>query len=306
MRLPGLVRPLTDAANGDDEAAEQALEPAECRHVEMSNELIGRAALEVHPGRALILGAGACREIPLVSLAQRFESILLQDQDPDDMAVALELLSTAQTSAVVTTEVRDLTGITDNLIERAESCLLVASSPDHAVDLLVELVRDATVGTAPSESGWDLVVASCVPTQLHIRVLNGITTRYRAQFPDKPDLLVESPAWTDAMTELSWRLQEEFIEQLLDLVARNGRIYLSATVQVGMLYKRLAGGWRTPGWYRMMRGRVLAASLPPSARALWGGQWPHIVAAPTFESAGMLYNVHAVILARDDADLADQ
>jgi len=79
---------------------------------------------------------------------------------------------------------------------------------------------------------------------------------------------------------------------------RDGRIYLSDTVQVGLVYQRLAGGWRTPGWYRMMRERFLAEMLPASAQPLHGGQWPYVVAAPSLDAPGLLYNVHAVVMTR--------
>jgi hypothetical protein len=97
---------------------------------------------------------------------------------------------------------------------------------------------------------------------------------------------------------LSWRLQAAFLEHLLGLVAPGGQIYVADTVQVGQVYARPAGGWRTPGWYRMTRERFLAAMLPPSARPLHGGQWPYVVAEPSPEDAGLVYNVHAVVMTR--------
>ena len=74
--------------------------------------------------------------------------------------------------------------------------------------------------------------------------------------------------------------------------------YLSDTVQVGLVYQRLAGGWGTPGWHRMMRERFLAEMLPASAQPLHGGQWPYVVAAPLLDAPGLLYNVHAVVMTR--------
>jgi hypothetical protein len=48
----------------------------------------------------------------------------------------------------------------------------------------------------------------------------------------------------------------------------------------------------------MTRERFLAEMLPPSARPLHGGQWPYVVAAPSLQAAGLLYNVHAVVMTR--------
>ncbi len=299
MRLPGLVRPLSDgSAEG---RGDLFVEPIACPHVQMSHELIEQVMLEVRPGRALILGAGPCREIPLVPLAQRFETIVLQDQHANDLETAVSLLADAPISAVVITEVRDLTGITEHLIAGTAQRLERASSPAEAIDLLIELVDGAGLTVEPPRPEWDLVIASCVGTQLHIRALDEITRRFEQRFAGEGASLAQSTAWTDAMLRLSWRLQDSFIEHLLGLVERDGRIYLADTVQVGVLYQRLAGGWRTPGWYRMTRERFLAEMLPAAARPLHGGQWPHVVAAPSLEAAGLLYNVHAVVMSRRDA-----
>lgn len=296
MRLPGLVRPLADGpaeARGD-----LLLEPIPCQHVRMSRELIERVMREVHPGRALVLGAGACREIPLEALAQRFEMVVLVDQDGDALAAACARLDDAPVEAVVMTEVRDLTGITEALIAGAEQRLAGARAPEHAIELLIELAEGARLLPEPPRPEWDLVIASCVGTQLHLRAFDGITRRYAERFAGAA--LAGSAAWVEAMVRMSWRLQDAFFEHLLGLVAPGGQIYVADTVQVGQVYARADGGWRTPGWYRMTRERFLAAMLPPSARPLHGGQWPYVVAEPSPEAAGLVYNVHAVVMTRRD------
>jgi len=191
----------------------------------------------------------------------------------------------------------DLTGVTEAVVADAAHRLARASSPAHATELLIELVEATALRVAPPAPVWDLVVASCVGTQLHIRALDQITRRYAERFPHEP-ALAQSAGWTDAMMQLTWRLQDAFIAHLVGLVAPGGRIYLSDTVQVGLLYLRLDGGWRTPGWYRMTRERFLADLVPPSAHLLHGGQWPHVVATPSLDAPGLLYNVHAVVMTR--------
>jgi hypothetical protein len=288
VRLPGRVLPLENAAEGD-----LFLKPIPCQHVQMSTELIEAVAAEVRPGRALILGAGRCREIPLVSLAQRFDMIALQDQDADALATSVALLDDApQIKAIVTTEVRDLTGITDALIAGAEQRLSLATSAEHAHQLLIELVTDTHLAPPPPSPEWDLVISSCVGTQLHLRALEAISRKLDPLSPQ------DASAWADAMLRASWRLHDEYLEYLLTLVERDGRIYLSDTVQVGTLYPSLDGGWRTPGWYRLTRERFLAELLPPSAQPLYGGQWPYVAASPSLSAPGLLYNVHAVVMSR--------
>jgi hypothetical protein len=173
--------------------------------------------------------------------------VALQDQSASDLETAVSLLADAPVQAVVTTEVRDLTGITEALIAGTEQRLASASSAAHAVEMLIEMVDHAGLTVELPRPEWDLVISSCVGTQLHIRALDEITRRYEQRFADDAPLS-QAAAWTDAMMKLSWRLQDSYIEHLLGLVERDGQIYLSDTVQVGMLYERLAGGWRTPGW----------------------------------------------------------
>jgi hypothetical protein len=48
----------------------------------------------------------------------------------------------------------------------------------------------------------------------------------------------------------------------------------------------------------MTRSRFLSELLPTSARPVHGGQWPHVVAVPSHDAPGLVYNVHAAVLAR--------
>jgi hypothetical protein len=223
--------------------------------------------------------------------------VVLQDQDADALATAVARIDGAPAAAAVTIEVCDLTGATDALIAGAHVCLARAATPAQAIVGLCALA-DAAQFAAPSpQPVWDLVIASCVGTQLHLRALDEITRRFVQRFAGQGGLLSGSAAWTDAMLRLSWRLQDAFHNHLLRLVDPDGRVYLSDTVQVGQLFAS-PDGWRTPGWYRMTRERLLAAVLPASAQPLHGGQWPYVVAAPTADAAGLLYNVHAVVMTR--------
>ena len=50
----------------------------------------------------------------------------------------------------------------------------------------------------------------------------------------------------------------------------------------------------------MTRERFLARMPPAAARPLHGGQWPYVVAPPSPTAAGLVYNVHAVVMDRRD------
>lgn len=292
--LPGSIRPL----EGPPEArGELLLRPVACQHVAMSGQLIEAVMRDVRPGRALVVGAGACREIPLAALAQRFETVVLQDQDADALAGAVARIDGAPSAAAVTIEVCDLTGATDALVAGAADCLARAATPAQAIAGLCALAGAARFAAPSPQPVWDLVISSCVGTQLHLRALDEIARRFAQRFGGHGALLSGSAAWTDAMLRLSWRWQDAFHDHLLRLVDPDGRVYLSETVQVGEL-RACPDGWRTPGWYRMTRERLLAAVLPASALPLHGGQWPYVVAAPTAGAPGLMYNVHAVVMAR--------
>jgi hypothetical protein len=294
FRPPGVVHPLDAAA---EPARELRLAPIVCPHVAMSHALIENAAADAPPGRALILGAGACHEIPLVALAERFAAITLVDEDAPALAAAVARLDGLSCRAVVAAERCDLTGIAEALIDRAAQCLADAATPEAATTALCALADATEPRIAVPPPGWDLVVASCVATQLHLRIVREIARWHAERFPDGP-AIAASPAWTAAMLQLSWRLQAAFLACLLDLVTADGRVYVSDTVQVGTVYATLDGDWRTPGWYRMMRGRLLSEQLPPTAQRIHGAEWPYVAAAPTSETPGLVYNVHAAVMAR--------
>jgi hypothetical protein len=294
MRPPGWVQPLAEAT---EPAGELVLQPIVCPHAAMSHALIEEAAAEVSPGRVLILGAGACREIPLVALAQRFAAVVLVDEDAAGLAAAMALIAGAPCRAEVATEQCDLTGIAQALIDGAAACLADATTPEDAEAGLCALIDGAQPQIAGPAAAWDLVIASCVGTQLHLRALHAIVQRHAERFPHGPSIGA-SAAWTAAMLRLSWRLQDAFVARALDLVTADGRLYLADTVQVGTVYARLDGTWRTPGWYRMTRSRFLSELFPAIAQPVHGGQWPHVVAVPSHDAPGLVYNVHAAVLAR--------
>ena len=294
MRPPGWVRPL---AEDTAEPGELVLPPIVCPHTTMSHALIEEAAAEVRPGRALILGAGACREIPLFALAGRSAEVALIDENAAALAEAAALVADLPGRAELTTEVCDLTGIAQALIDSADAHLADAGTPAEAEAALCALLDDARPQAAGPPPAWVLVVASCVGTQLHLRALHEIARRHAERFPGAPPIAA-SERWADAMLRLSWRLQDALIARALDLVTGDGRIFLSDTVQVGAVYARLDGDWRTPGWYRMTRSRLLSELLPASAQPNHGVQWPYVAAAPSRDAPGLVYNVHAVVMAR--------
>jgi hypothetical protein len=183
------------------------------------------------------------------------------------------------------------------LIRRGEACVAATATAADAEAALCALVDGTQPLTPVTQPTAELVVASCVGAWLHVGALTAITRRYAACFPDSAPLDA-SPAWTDAMLRLSWRMQDALLAHALARVTDDGRVYVAEPVQAGVVYARSDGAWRTPGWYRVTRRRFLAELLPPGAVLVDSARWMHVATAPSPEAPGLVYNVHAVVLAR--------
>ncbi|MEZ4435806.1 MAG: hypothetical protein R3F65_25700 [bacterium] len=290
--LPGIVLPF-----GDAPAAPQTLDPITCRHAVNSHAAIGLAAHGLRPGRACVLGAGACTDIPLRALAAQFERVALYDLDAESLRAALATLE-PDARARVTARVTDITGFAAPLLDRADACLAAATDPDAAIDALTALARDARVG--PTEGTLprsELVVASCVLSQLAISTLRTIERRFVHRFDD-PDAarLRGARGWVEATIGLVHALQRAFVRDLARMVAPGGRLYLSATTHVAQVTATADDRWSTPGAYRMTPDARLAASLGPDWSVLFEARWPW-VAAPPGIAPGVVYAVDALVLA---------
>ncbi len=197
------------------------LSPISCSHRQSSRGMILRAAGRVRPGRAIALGAGRCREIPLAELADRFEHVTLVDVDAAmlDDALTSSGLEGAR-AARVERRVADLTGVTDRFLEGVDGGL--AATPEEAVARLARLAQDTQPEAFAADGTYDLVVASCVLCQLHLGACHGAASRFAARFPDRVPLLSQSSAWFHALYGLARRMEDAFVEALYGLVAPGG------------------------------------------------------------------------------------
>jgi hypothetical protein len=278
------------------------LAPVESRHEQQSRQLILSAAERVEPGAAVVLGAGECSEIPLAQLVARFERVTLNDLEltPLEKAVAAADLD-AEGRKKIETHVADLTGTTQGLLEKLESCLRSAADPNVAVERMAEIVANQTPGGLSLSGPFDLVVASCVLSQLHVGLAHRAAEVFEKFFPGRLEQLSSARHWTDAIHELARRMDARFVDDLAALVAPRGLIYLSESVQMCFVQLTPGGQWQTPGTFRMLRSKDLSDYVGGRLTILERRRWHWVVWPPVAAGqTGRLYDVQALVAGRRD------
>ena len=292
--LTGLVLPASGVS-----AEMRPMEPLVCGQIGNSQSMIQLAARGLGPGRVSVMGASSCFEIPLRHLVDQFEHVGLHDLDRESLEVALRSVSPAQ-GRKVTARVADVTGFAEPYLEQIDACLARAETPASAIADLTALTRGGSVDvTAAALPASDLVVCSCVLSQLHIAAQDKVQARFAARFPEVGAApLRESQAWVEATLALVHDLQRAFLRDLRRMVAPSGRLYLSASVQVGQVWESRDGAWATPGWYRLISEPRLSDCLEPGWDVLLEARWPWVVTPPEPGGApGLVNHVNALILA---------
>jgi hypothetical protein len=252
----------------------------------------------VAPGRAVVLGAGACEEIPLVELIARFAEVTLNDIDAQKLeqapsAIALDAAARAR----VKLQPGDLAGVTDALIVRIEQSLAASTRWPDAIEAMARAIDEPVSGTFPIAGRFELVVASCVLSQLHFRLTQEASARFDARFPEHGDELRQSDAWKTAVYRLARRMEDRMIDDLRMLVADAGLVYLSETVQMCFITLAPDGRWQSEGTFRMLRTKDLEDYVRGRYQVLARERWEWVVSPPTEPGqTGRLYDVQALVL----------
>ena len=136
-------------------------------HIENSRRAILRAAeLVEEPRAALVLGAGKCREIPLESLARKFERVVLVDLDGPSMREAVARLP-EELQAKIEVRISDVTSFAQPLMEATNRVVESVHSADEAFTQLGSLYRDIEAPRRfPKLPQADLVISSLVLSEL--------------------------------------------------------------------------------------------------------------------------------------------
>ena len=276
------------------------LAPIACRHRQRSGEMILRAAQAAAPGRAAVLGAGACEEIPLAELAARFDEVTLNDVDEQPLRSAVDALDLPEAArGKLRIEMADLSGLTQPALAAIDQLLAVSSGAASAIEAMSAAVRAAEPAEFPITGRRDLVVASCVLSQLHFGLTHQAGARFAARFPDAEERLRASRVWKAALYDTARGMEDRFVGELTKLVTDDGVVYLSESVQ--MCYVQLGpdGQWQTEGTYRMLRTKDLADYVRGQFAIEQRGRWEWIVDRPAVVGdVGRMYDVQALVLRR--------
>ena len=148
-------------------AAEERYQDYWSPHIEKSHDRILQSAqLARQHSRAVALGAGSCREIPLEGLAQRFEQVVLVDLDEQSMREAVGQLP-SELQDKVEIRVSDITSFARPMMERVEEAVENSSSAEEAFECLGK-IYDAVpeLGESPPLPEADLVISSLLVAEL--------------------------------------------------------------------------------------------------------------------------------------------
>jgi hypothetical protein len=273
-------------------------DPVPCQQVTESRKLILAAAQWAQPGTCLILGAGHCAELPLKELAARFEKLTINDVDNVvlDEGLAAAGLTDAE-RAKCTIQIADLTGVTESLVSRVDDILNVNRDPESAIEEMAHLLDTALVAGMPIRGKYELVIASCVLSQLHFGLLHRVRLAFEKKFPGQDKLLENSVRWTSALYDMARRMEKKFIDDLAEHVAPGGFIYLSDSTQMCYVKGTPEAKWETEGTYRMLRTRYITDYLDQRFVSVGRERWDWVVNPPHQPGeVGRVYDVQGVVL----------
>lgn len=274
------------------------LKPVPDTHIQESRRLILGASDQVASGRAVILGGGRCQEIPLAELAGRFRQVTLNDMHESLLKHALaEAGLDQERTAKIQLRVADLTGLTDSFVRRLKESLNEVQDPAAAAQRFADVAEGARPIRLSGEDCGDLVIASCVLSQLHVVASDQALQLFAARFPGQEHVLRRSEEWVRSLYNLARRMEDTFIDGLIGLTARGGRIYLSDTVHLFFVEAMPQGQWVTEGSYRMTRTTQMIDYLDDRFQVEEQAQWAWIAVPPQLpDQVGRLYTVQGLVL----------
>lgn len=184
---------------------------------------------------AVVLGAGHAFDLPIAELARLFDRVVLADIDGEALEkTAAAIGKDPALAAKLETRVLDFTGINGALVHRLDERLDGPGSADDvvaAVERLCRSYRLARVPLLPADERADLIVSSCVMTQLAWPQRVYGERRMQARFG--PMASAVEARWSTAWSELGLRVQQDHIEALLgaaDLVVLTSDVVSHRTV----------------------------------------------------------------------------
>ncbi len=273
--------------------------------VAKSRGMILESASVVPAGTAIVLGAGRCTEIPLAELVRRFHRLVVNDiEPPPGEELVIQAGLNAAEGAKIEWQVADLTGMTRPLQQAWE--LVLADERDSAAAAeamcrVIETTMPETVmlGSASPQSTqqFDLVVASCILSQLHNASLQMALRLFGERFPGEAERFRTAQQTAAAFYSLAREIEARFIDWLAEITAPGGRIFLSESVQMCFIEPDGPDHWSTEGTLRMTRTTNLADYLDPRFTIEKFDRWNWVADPPQAAGQrGRLFDVQGLIM----------
>ncbi len=269
------------------------------------------------PPRTVVLGAGACTELPLERLARHMQSVLLVDVDVPGMAQARDELPDSLRQRVDLLQA-DLTGgVSDALAAElamqpwSDLAQLGARAPLDAAASCIERcpVPDPPQIAGLPSGGYDLVLSTLVLTQLFSLPLLDVVDALAYHTAGIVDLRETYPRYREAALGFRRRIVRAHLSLLESLLAPGGVAVLMSD-ETGYLLPPASGP-------HMRDPREELSLLPSEVLALPGDletrfelvgpirTWEWLVTAPTATTPGRLYDVFGVMLRGREASAGE-
>jgi hypothetical protein len=166
-------------------------------------------------------------------------------------------------------------------------------------------LEDLPAGQFPIEGRFELVVASCVLSQLDFGLVHACDAQFAARFPDDANLLRQSTHWKQRLHGVVRAMQARFVNQLAQLVAASGVIYLAESAQMCFIDVTPQGQWQTAGTWRMLETTSLADCFDERFTIVDRGRWEWVTRpADASKNQLRLFDVQALVLRLSDQHTA--
>jgi hypothetical protein len=165
----------------------------------------------------VLLGVGPGTDLPLATLARKFDRLLLIDIDGAQLEeTAARVFPAPDTRDRVALLPMDLTGVNQSLVNRVDELLADARDAADAVEVIGRLARSYRLPEGPQILPpllrADLMVSSCVLSQISWPQRRYASARLAERFGALPAVLARP--WNLAWTEFELRVQQDHINGL--------------------------------------------------------------------------------------------
>ena len=265
-------------------------------HVDRSTAFVRDAMQRCSHNSVLILGVGAGRELPLTEIAETFDRVVLVDINREELDQAHAAVQAVNTNCEALSV--DLTGLSESIELVIGQVLDAAGDPGSGADLVAAITESLAPTPWDYQDQFDLVIASCVLSQLHVHLSDMILQMFQHRFPGYEPVLLDYERYQAALYQLARLTESQFMEHVNQLIAPGGRMFLSATMFVSFIHQT-DQGLMTEGYFSMLKSRELKDYVDDTMTVERSGNWHWVVNQPiNAGDAGRLYGVQGLLLTK--------